>query len=97
MKILLIITLLIINSICLFSQKTFKIVFVADPLNINSSWLQKIATDWGATGICLRAIWGDIDYNNQPGVYYWDTLDSAIATILNNKFNITKILIFILE
>ncbi len=74
------------NSKCLDTE--FKIVFVADVrVASNKEWLKRIATDWGATGICLRIFWGHVDTDSNPGADNWANLDKAIQTITENQFN----------
>jgi hypothetical protein len=65
------------NSFC-----QFKVVFVADPNGFSSSWYNEVVTNWEARGICLRAIWGDMDNDSTPGVDSWTNFDAAINTIL---------------
>ena len=70
------------------SAQAFKIVFVADPsVASNTTWLTKVATDWGATGICIRAIWGDMDNNSSQGVDTWTNFDAAINAITSSQYN----------
>jgi len=46
-------------SVSIYSQSDFKIVFVAQQsMASNTTWLTKIATDWGATGVSIRVLWG---------------------------------------
>lgn len=74
------------NSKCLDAE--FKIVFVADVrVASNKEWLKRVATDWGATGICLRIFWGHVDTDSNPGADNWANLDKAIQTITENQFN----------
>ncbi len=78
------------------SESKFKIVFVADVrVAANKEWLNRVATDWGATGICLRIFWGHVDADSNPGADNWANLDKAIRTIAENKFNDKKLDIYL--
>lgn len=77
-------------------ESNFKIVFVADVrVAANNGWLNRVAKDWGATGICLRIFWGHVDTDSIPGADNWKNLDRAIETITNNKFNNKKLDIYL--
>ncbi|MEO8398348.1 MAG: hypothetical protein ABI550_00895, partial [Ignavibacteriaceae bacterium] len=71
--------------------ENFKIVFVACPaVAKNAYWLDQIKGA-GATGVCLRVIWGDIDTRNsysQTVNYYWSDLDAAINAVRNKGLDI---------
>ncbi len=78
------------------SGSKFKIVFVADVrVAANKEWVDRVATDWGATGICLRIFWGHVDTDSIPGADNWANLDKAIRTITENKFNNKKLDIYL--
>ncbi len=78
------------------SESKFKIVFVADVrVGANMKWLNKIANDWGATGVCLRIFWGHVDTDSVPGADNWSILDNTIRTITENRFNNKKLDIYL--
>lgn len=78
------------------SESKFKIVFVADVrVAANQEWLKRVATDWGATGICLRVFWGHVDTDSVPEADNWENLDKAIKTITENHFNNKKLDIYL--
>lgn len=78
------------------NDSKFNIVFVADVrVASNKAWLERVATDWGATGICLRIFWGHVDTNSTPGSDHWGNLDKAITTITSSEFNKKKLDIYI--
>ena len=78
------------------SKKKFKIVFVADVrVASNKDWLSRVATNWGATGVCLRVFWGHLDTNALAGVDNWTNLDKAIYTISSSEFDNKKLDIYI--
>ena len=77
-------------------ESKFKIVFVADVrVAANKDWLEKIVTDWGATGICLRVFWGHVDTDSIPGADNWFNLDRAIRTITESNFANKKLDIYL--
>ena len=79
-----------------FQNQKLKIVFVADvQCRDNTKWLNKIANDWGATGVCLRIFWGHVDTNSVPGADNWSILDNTIRTITENRFNNKKLDIYL--
>lgn len=84
------------HSVGFISESKFKIVFVADVrVAANKEWLKRVATDWGATGICLRVFWGHADTDSVPGADNWENLDKAIKTITENHFNNKKLDIYL--
>lgn len=100
----LILILIFVSCNSIFSVKTldntndskFKIIFVADVrVASNKAWLERVATDWGATGICLRIFWGHLDTDSKPGSDHWENLDKAITTITSSEFNQKKLDIYI--
>ena len=43
------------------SNKPFKVVFVANTIYLcnHEDWIDKVKSNWGATGICININWGD--------------------------------------
>ena len=55
-------------------EPKFKVVFRAIPSNAqNTTWLTAIKQRWGATGVCLRVLWGDVE--SYPNQFYWTDVD----------------------
>ena len=77
----------IMNSFIMYSQNDFKIVYVADyrwnPQH--PMWLDKITSDWSATGICLQVFWGDVE--KVENKYNWKNFDNVMDTITSRKYN----------
>lgn len=82
------ISLIFISLISSISaQNKFGIIYVTDyrwnPQR--PEWLEKIAKDWSATGVCLQVFWGDVE--KEENDYYWKNLDNVIEMITSRKYN----------
>jgi hypothetical protein len=81
MKTLIHLFVMTLMTITICRAQGFEIVYLADPSVVVShpKWVQKIKSDWRATGINLRIRW--IDVENSAHVRYWGTVDSALAAL----------------
>lgn len=72
----------------LFAQNAgFQIIYLADTkYAADSVWVNKIKTDWSATGINLRLRWSEIE--NDAHALNWKSVDAALKMLERKKLDI---------
>jgi len=72
----------------LFSQnQNFQIIYLADTKYAgDSAWVNKIKTDWSATGVNLRLQWAEIE--NEAHALDWTNVDAALKRLEQNQLDI---------
>ena len=83
---ILILFIILTNKLEAQESQKFNIVYVAsESWALNLDWLQSIK-NCGATGVCIRIIWGDKESTKND--INWYSLDQAINTVTNNQLNV---------
>ncbi len=65
----------------------FEIIYMADTKYAkDQAWLDRIKTDWHATGINLRIMWSQVE--NEAHALNWTEVDAALRALAKNKLDI---------
>jgi len=87
MKLILVFLCFFLSEILFAQNSGFQIIYLADTkYAADSVWVNKIKSDWSATGINLRLRWAEIE--NDTHTLDWTNVDAALKILERKKLDI---------
>lgn len=86
-RLLLLFFFLLLSGTVSSQTRGFEIIYLADTkYAADSVWVNRIKTDWSATGVNLRLKWAEIE--NDAHALDWKSVDATLKTLAQKKLDI---------